>query len=110
MESHYSYRASSIHSTAFGQLLTVPPFDFATIVLYIFAYLSDKIKRSPFILAGLLMCAFGFAINISNVAHGVKYFGTFVVAGSYSAFPGVVAWYPPLRNRAFEDVLSNMPV
>ncbi|KAH0578351.1 hypothetical protein H2248_003965 [Termitomyces sp. 'cryptogamus'] len=38
------------------------------------------------------MCAFGFAINISNVAHGVKYFGTFVVAGSYSAFPGVVAW------------------
>ncbi|KAG6862812.1 hypothetical protein C0993_001390, partial [Termitomyces sp. T159_Od127] len=64
------------------------------IVLYIFAYLSDKMKmRSPFILAGLLMCAFGFAINISNVTHGVKYFGTFfVVAGSYSAFPGVVAW------------------
>ncbi|KAG6810175.1 hypothetical protein H0H92_013013 [Tricholoma furcatifolium] len=39
------------------------------------------------------MCLIGFAINISTVPHGVKYFGTFfVVAGSYSSFPGVVAW------------------
>ncbi|KAF8876865.1 major facilitator superfamily domain-containing protein [Infundibulicybe gibba] len=82
------------HTAAISQLLTVPPYVFATIVLYVFAYYSDKIKmRSPFILAGLCMCLMGFAINISNVATGVKYFGTFFcVAGSYAAFPGVVAW------------------
>ena len=40
------------------------------------------------------MCCIGFAINISDVSIGVKYFGTFFcVAGSYAAFPGVVAWY-----------------
>jgi hypothetical protein len=50
--------------------------------------------RSPFILAGLVMCLFGYAINISTAPRGVKYFGTFfVVAGSYAAFPGVVSWY-----------------
>ncbi|TFK31526.1 MFS general substrate transporter [Crucibulum laeve] len=82
------------HSPAISQLLTVPPYVFATIVLYTFAYFSDKIKmRSPFILTGLIMCLIGFSINISDAATGVKYFGTFfVVAGSYSAFPGIVAW------------------
>ena len=49
--------------------------------------------RSPFILLGLTMCLIGFTINISNVHNGIKYFGTFFcVAGSYAAFPGVVAW------------------
>ena len=49
--------------------------------------------RSPFILAGLVMCLIGFSINISTVPNGVKYFGTFfVVAGAYAPFPGVVAW------------------
>ncbi|KAI0260071.1 MFS general substrate transporter [Gloeopeniophorella convolvens] len=81
-------------TTAISQLLTVPPYVFATIVLYIFAIWSDRIKRrSPFILAGLFMLLFGFAINISDAAPGVKYFGTFFcVAGSYAAFPGVVCW------------------
>ncbi|OCH84458.1 MFS general substrate transporter [Obba rivulosa] len=80
--------------TAISQLLTVPPYVFATIVLLIFAVWSDAKKiRSPFIVAGLVMCLVGFAINIADVAIGAKYFGTFlVVAGSYAAFPGVVAW------------------
>ncbi|KAJ6521968.1 MFS general substrate transporter [Mycena vulgaris] len=82
------------HNVPVSQLLTVPPYVFATIVLFVFAYWSDKIqKRFPFILAGLLMCLTGFAINISTAPSGVKYFGTFFcVAGSYAAFPGVVAW------------------
>ncbi|KAI0294708.1 MFS general substrate transporter [Multifurca ochricompacta] len=81
-------------STAVSQLLTVPPYLFATIVLYTFAFWSDRIKlRSPFILAGLVMLLIGFAINISDAPSGVKYFGTFFcVAGSYAAFPGVVSW------------------
>ncbi|KAF7357743.1 putative transporter C11D3.18C [Mycena venus] len=102
------------HNVPVSQLLTVPPIckfrqyylehlwinvwclrsSPVSIVLYIFAYWSDKIKRrSPFIYAGLLMCLTGFSINISNAPSGVKYFGTFFcVAGSYAAFPGVVAW------------------
>ena len=64
------------------------------ITLVVWAAWSDHIKmRYPFVLAGLIFCLVGFAINISDVAFGVKYFGTFlVVAGAYAAFPGVVAW------------------
>ncbi|KAJ6498892.1 MFS general substrate transporter [Mycena sanguinolenta] len=82
------------HNVPVSQLLTVPPYVFATIVLFIFAYWSDKIKkRSPFIYAGLFMLLIGFSINISNAPSGAKYFGTFFcVAGSYASFPGVVAW------------------
>ncbi|KAI0649688.1 MFS general substrate transporter [Trametes meyenii] len=81
-------------TTAISQLLTVPPYVFATLTLIVWAVWSDRIKkRYPFVLAGLTFCLVGFAINISDVAIGVKYFGTFlVVAGSYAAFPGVVAW------------------
>jgi hypothetical protein len=44
-------------------------------------------------MAGLIFCLIGFAINISDVQHGVKYFGTFfVVTGSYAAVPGAIAW------------------
>ncbi|KAJ7091872.1 MFS general substrate transporter [Mycena belliarum] len=82
------------HNVPVSQLLTVPPYVFATITLFVFAYWSDRIqKRAPFIYAGLLMLLVGFAINISNAPAGVKYFGTFFcVGGSYAAFPGVVAW------------------
>ncbi|KAH7908986.1 MFS general substrate transporter [Hygrophoropsis aurantiaca] len=82
------------YDTPISQLLTVPPYVVATIVLLVFAHFSDKLKiRSPFILAGLVMCLIGFAINISNAPSGVKYFGTFFcVAGSYAAFPGIVCW------------------
>lgn len=49
--------------------------------------------RSPFVYLGLGMLVVGFAINVSDAAPGVKYFGTFFcVAGSYASFPGVVAW------------------
>ncbi|KAM5545391.1 hypothetical protein V8D89_001004 [Ganoderma adspersum] len=81
-------------STAISQLLTVPPYVFATGTLLWWAVWSDRIKkRYPFVLAGLVYCLVGFAINISAVSIGAKYFGTFlVVAGAYAGFPGVVAW------------------
>lgn len=80
--------------TTVSQLLTVPPYVFATMVLLVFAIWSDRIKkRSPFILAGLLMCLIGFVINISSASIGAKYFGTyFCIGGSYAAFPGIVSW------------------
>jgi hypothetical protein len=72
------------------------------IVLYVWAVWSDAIKkRSPFIMAGLVMLLIGFSINIADVPSGVKYFGTFFcVAGAYASFPGVVCWcVPPLSRR-----------
>ncbi|KAF9039625.1 MFS general substrate transporter [Hymenopellis radicata] len=82
------------HTPAISQLLTVPPYLFATILLYIFARYSDQTQlRSPFVYAGLLMMLVGFSINISDVPPGAKYFGTFFcIAGSYAPFPGIVAW------------------
>jgi len=81
-------------STADSQLLTVPPYVFATVVLGLFAYFSDRLlMRSPFIYASLFFCLVGFSINISDVSSGAKYFGTFlIVAGAYAGFPGVVVW------------------
>ncbi|OJA20816.1 hypothetical protein AZE42_09917 [Rhizopogon vesiculosus] len=83
------------YSTSTSQLLTIPPYICATIVVLVFAHYSDKLKmRSPFILTGLLMCLIGFSINISTAPNGVKYFGTFwIVIGSYASVPGLVAWY-----------------
>ncbi|KAL5514526.1 hypothetical protein ACEPAG_1842 [Sanghuangporus baumii] len=81
-------------STPITQLLTVPPYVFATITLFLLGHYSDKTKlRSPFILLGLTMCLIGFTINITHASSAVKYFGTFFcVASSYAAFPGVVTW------------------
>ncbi|KAI9068188.1 MFS general substrate transporter [Trametes sanguinea] len=55
---------------------------------------SDDIKmRSPFVLAGLVFCLTGFAINAADVSIGAKYFGTFlVVIGGYAGFPGNMTW------------------
>ncbi|KAF8507520.1 MFS general substrate transporter [Hysterangium stoloniferum] len=81
-------------STPISQLLTVPPYLFATTLTLTWGYYSDKVgRRYPFILMGLCMLTIGFAIQISDAHRGAKYFGTFFcVAGSYAAFPGVVAW------------------
>ncbi|KAH9914907.1 MFS general substrate transporter [Epithele typhae] len=81
-------------STTISQLLTVPPYVVATITVLVWASWSDRIKmRYPFILAGLVLCFVGLAINIADASAGAKYFGTFlVVTGSYAGFPGVVAW------------------
>ncbi|KAJ8091288.1 hypothetical protein PM082_024557 [Marasmius tenuissimus] len=82
------------HPPAIGNLLTVPPYVVATIVLYTFAHYSDKHRiRSPFIYASLIIALIGFTINISDVSPGTKYFGTFLcVTGSYAGLPGVIAW------------------
>ncbi|KAF8632835.1 hypothetical protein AX15_001665 [Amanita polypyramis BW_CC] len=82
------------YSTAVSQLLTVPPYLTATIVLYVWAYYSDKLKmRSPFICLGYICLLVGYSISISNANNGAKYFATFCIAtGAYASFPGVVSW------------------
>ncbi|KAI0771301.1 MFS general substrate transporter [Trametes elegans] len=79
---------------AISQLLTVPPYVFATSLLLVWAIWSDRIKRRfPFVFAGHVLTLIGFSINISAVSIGPKYFGIFlIVGGTYAGFPGVVAW------------------
>ncbi|KAI0365414.1 MFS general substrate transporter [Pilatotrama ljubarskyi] len=79
---------------AISQLLSVPPYVLATLMVILWAVWSDKLeRRSPFIILGLLLCLIGFVINISSASLGVKYFGTFlVVTGGYAGFPGVPSW------------------
>jgi len=82
------------YSVAISNLLTVPPYAVATIILLLFSHFSDKLRlRWPFVLASLLSSAVGFSINISDASNGAKYFGTFLcVAGSYSSVPGMIVW------------------
>ncbi|KIK95819.1 hypothetical protein PAXRUDRAFT_826631 [Paxillus rubicundulus Ve08.2h10] len=82
------------YSTSISQLLTIPPYAIATVVLFTFAYYSDKLRlRSPFVFAGQSIALIGFIINISNAPSGVKYFGTHLcVIGAYVAPPGAISW------------------
>ncbi|KII95429.1 hypothetical protein PLICRDRAFT_98827 [Plicaturopsis crispa FD-325 SS-3] len=81
-------------NTAISQLLTVPPYVFASILLLFFAHYSDKWRlRSLFVMVGLVLSLIGWSINISDASIGAKYVGTFFcVAGTYGAFPAVIAW------------------
>ncbi|KAI0672087.1 MFS general substrate transporter [Trametes maxima] len=87
------------YTPAISQLLTVPPYIIATIIVVITSTYSDRIKmRSPFVLAGLALAFVGFAINVSNASNGVKYFGTYlVVIGEYETAPMIITW---LGNNA----------
>ncbi|KAJ8474822.1 hypothetical protein ONZ51_g6966 [Trametes cubensis] len=92
------YDAHVLVSFGFGpaisQLLSVPPYVIGTVMVVVWAVWSDRLKkRSLFILLGLCFCLVGFAINVSNVPLGVKYFGTFlVVIGGYAGFPAIPSW------------------
>ncbi|RXW16317.1 hypothetical protein EST38_g9540 [Candolleomyces aberdarensis] len=65
-----------------------------SITIYLFAYLSDKLRlRAPFLFASLAISFVGYAINVTNAPAGVKYFGIFLcVTGSYAGIPGLSAW------------------
>ncbi|KAI0356825.1 MFS general substrate transporter [Trametes cingulata] len=82
------------YGPAISQLLTVPPYVLATVVVVVCSSYSDSIKmRSPFILGGLLLTSLGLAIILSDVSIGVKYFALyFVVVGSYQGAPMIVGW------------------
>jgi MFS family permease len=82
------------YSGPVSQLLTIPPYVLATILLFICGHYSEKWRvRSPFLYFGIICGMIGITINLLNVAPGVKYFGIFwVIGGIFAAVPGVVAW------------------
>ncbi|KAI6126505.1 MFS nicotinic acid transporter Tna1 [Pisolithus sp. B1] len=82
------------YSVAVSQLLTVPIFVIATIVMIIVAHFSDIMKiRSSFIVAMECVGLVGYIIQITNASTGIKYFGTYLaVTGLYAGVPCVVGW------------------
>ncbi|KZT35194.1 MFS nicotinic acid transporter Tna1 [Sistotremastrum suecicum HHB10207 ss-3] len=80
--------------TADTQLMTIPPFVFATLVLLCTTYWSDRTGiRSPFIIFSLMLNVIGYSVLLSNIKWGGHYVGIYLVlAGGYSAFPVIVSW------------------
>ena len=85
------------YSSANAQLLTIPIYVFAMIMTLIFAFWSDKVQqRSPFIMAGFSIAAFGFIGQLAiphTRLHGLTYGFLFpVAAGLYCPFICIVCW------------------
>lgn len=80
--------------TAMSQILIAPPYIFAAIVMYTFAWAGDKYHiRSPFIIANGAMALIGLALLgfVKNV--GVRYFGVFLATAACNAnVPCVLTW------------------
>lgn len=83
------------YSSANAQLMTIPVYVFAMIIVLIFAFWSDRIQqRTPFIMAGYSIAVVGFIAELA-IPHprlsGVTYlFLFFVAAGLYSPFVPLV--------------------
>lgn len=82
------------YSVPISQLLTVPIFVIATIIMIVVAHFSDTMKmRSSFIIAMECVGLVGYIIQITNASAGTKYFGTYLaVIGLYAGVPCVVGW------------------
>ncbi|KAF9220053.1 MFS general substrate transporter [Gyrodon lividus] len=81
------------YSTSISQLLTVPPYLLATVIILTFAYFSDKLRlRWPFVFAAQLLSLVGYIINISNTSPGVKYFGLYLCVLAATGGPGAISW------------------
>ncbi|KAJ8064815.1 hypothetical protein OCU04_007123 [Sclerotinia nivalis] len=84
------------YKAATAQLLTVPPYAFATILTLIIAILSEKThKRAPFILFSSCFAIIGYIILLAtpNTKPGISYLGTFFAAGGiYPSTAIILSW------------------
>lgn len=83
-------------SLAIDQLMVVPPYAVAGLVLMITSYISDKIRsRGLFIVAGCTVAGLGYTIML-GVQHNqyIRYFSTFCIAsGTYMSIGLMLAWF-----------------
>lgn len=85
-------------TAAQAQLLTVPPYAFATALTLTVALLSERFKlRAPFIMGSAGLAIIGYIILLTETRAGVAYFGTILAAGGiYPATAIVLSW--PANN------------
>ncbi|ETN41099.1 uncharacterized protein HMPREF1541_03034 [Cyphellophora europaea CBS 101466] len=88
-------------STAQVQALTIPCYALGALTYLSVAYCSDRWQRRgiPTIIFGLVSIV-GYAVLISPVSNGVKYFGCFLVAMGLYVIVGIpLAWLPSNNPR-----------
>jgi len=75
-------------------LLATPPFVFAAISCFVFAWMADKAKkRAPFIAVQALMTIIGIAVTGYAQQNGPRYFGLFLAnAGAEGCIPTILAY------------------
>jgi MFS family permease len=103
------------YSSANAQLLTIPIYLFAMIIVLIFAFWSDRIQsRSPFIIGGFSIGIVGLIAQLA-IPHprfpGLTYGFLFpVAAGFYSPFVSIVCWTGQFFCVSFDiKVLTCIP-
>lgn len=82
------------YTAANAQLLTVPPYAFATILSISVAFISEKYnRRAPFIAGFSLLGVLGYILLLSDGKVSVQYLGTFLTAGGiYPASALTFTW------------------
>ncbi|KAJ7497438.1 major facilitator superfamily domain-containing protein [Mycena latifolia] len=75
-------------------LLTTPPYVFAAICCFLFAWISDRTKRrAPFIAIQALLTIIGLFVTGYAQKNGPRYFGLFLAnAGASACVPSVLAY------------------
>jgi hypothetical protein len=97
------------YDSANAQLLTIPIYVFAMIMVLIFAFWSEYVQqRSPFIMAGYSIAACGFIAQLAipqTRLPGLTYGFLFpVAAGLYCPFIQIVTWIGQSSISTFENV------
>ncbi|KAJ3512418.1 hypothetical protein NMY22_g15336 [Coprinellus aureogranulatus] len=84
------------HSNAVSQLLTVPPYATAAVVLILFARTSDiRQSRGVFMVIACTLSGLGYLILLlSHSSMASRYFATFcITSGTYTTIGLVIAWF-----------------
>ncbi|OBZ78447.1 putative transporter C11D3.18C [Grifola frondosa] len=77
-----------------AQLMTVPPYSFAALLIWLAAWLSAKYKlRAPFIIASAVLGIIGYIVLITTKTAGAQYTGVhFATAGVYAGTALLLSW------------------
>ncbi|KAL1746043.1 major facilitator superfamily domain-containing protein [Schizophyllum fasciatum] len=84
------------YSNAKAQLLTVPPYAVAAVVLTLLSVISDRLQsRGPFMAGASAVGGIGYALLLSvRENNRVKYFAAFCIcSGTYTTIGIIIAWY-----------------
>ncbi|KAK0436347.1 MFS general substrate transporter [Desarmillaria tabescens] len=84
------------NTNAIAQLLTVPPYAVAAVVLTLFSYASDRLQtRGWFMAIASLIGAIGYLLLLTVPSNNhVRYFATFcITSGTYTTIGIIIAWF-----------------
>jgi MFS family permease len=91
------------------QALTIPCYALGAVTYLAVAWLSDRTqRRAVFVVLLGCMTIIGYALLISPVLNGVRYFGCFLVAMGLYVIVGIpVAWLPTNNPRYGKKAVAN---